>query len=175
MPLSQRKRTEAPGHLACLFPVCHSPRRPLSDHCPGHQLGARTCYPRSMTLVPRRLAQSDFSFSEPRASLSPLQLAPHRPHPAVLVNSRRVNCDSQGKSPGALCATTRRAHPRGCLVNSICSSLAPARGPGRNPEVSSGFRISQGSHGVPGEGEPGTPWRLGGGGNNQDSRSTGPR
>lgn len=161
-----RARAKRPKPLATRPPSFQSAtaQGPLSDHCPGHQLGASPCHPGWMTLVLQRLGQSDFSSSEP-VPLSPPQLAPH---PATqrfwLIRggfSRALRGDTEGTSS------------RG-LLSSICRSLAPALGRGRlqrGPPAAAATEVLAES---PVCETPGAPWKLGGGGSNPESRHAGP-
>lgn len=104
LPRVRVERRQVPGGPASLFPVCAGPRL-LSDHCPGHLVGASLCYPGSMTLVLRIVGRRDFSFSDLSAPLlapPPTRSAPH--YTEVLVNRFPVSCGARGMCAGVLCA-----------------------------------------------------------------------
>lgn len=103
-----------------------------------------------MTLVLRRLGQSDFSFSKPRAALSPPQLAPHpatqcfrltRVGLAVALGERVLG-RSEPRPGGHILA--------GALWTVLWLFGAVSGGRESNPEVSAGFRSSWDTSGVPG-------------------------
>ena len=149
LPRVRVELPEAPGGPASLFPARRGPR-PLSDHCAGHRLGARPCYPGLMTLVLRRLGHGDFSFSKPRATLSPPQLAPH-PAAQWFCLTRVGLAVALGES------VLERSEPRpgGHILTGAWWTVlrlfgAVSGGRERNPEVSAGFRSSRGTRGIPG-------------------------
>lgn len=79
-PQGRAEPFEVPGRPASLFPVCAGPR-PLSDHCPGHLVGAGLSYPARVNDVspPNCGAEGLFLFSSQRPSLGPSSNSLHTP------------------------------------------------------------------------------------------------
>lgn len=136
--------------------------RPPSSQCAAAQAPLRALsrspgrrqpwYPGSMSSI-LRIPGATFPFLSPAPLSRPLpQLAPHPcphppPHPAVPVNPR-WECVLERSVPNG-----EGTSPRG-IVDSICSSLAPALGWRRNPEVPG---ASEAPRALTGKGGPGTP------------------